>query len=99
MSADFLKRDFHLPAPEEPLQNIAGLLIELSAQQSASFEFAQGIPHQDPANGHRRQAGVIPDGGRRSQLYQTRTLTIPVVDKQLLPNGAGVDKDLLQRRQ
>ena len=81
MSADFLKRHFHLPAPEEPLQNILGLLIELSAEQSTSLEFALGIAHQDPADGHRRQACVIPDGGSRSQLDQTRTLTIPVIDE------------------
>ena len=80
MSSDFLKGHLHLSAPEEPLQNLAWLLIELGAEQSTSFEFALWIPHQDPTDGYRRQAGVIPDSGTRSQFYQTLTLTIPVLD-------------------
>ena len=81
MSADFLKRHLDLPAPEEPLQNVAGFLVELGAEQSASFELALGIPHQNPTDRHWRQARVIPDSGSRSQFYETRTLTIPVIDE------------------
>jgi hypothetical protein len=99
MSSDFLKGHLHLPAPEEPLQNFARLLVELGAEQSASFEFAQRISHQDPTDGYWRQARVIPDSGTRSQFYQTLTLPIPVIDEQPLPLRVAVVKDLLQRRQ
>ena len=44
MSSDFLKRHLLLPAPDEPLQNIARLLVGLGAEQGASFELALGIP-------------------------------------------------------
>jgi hypothetical protein len=33
----------HLTAPEEPLQDLTGMLIELGTEQSQCFEFAFGI--------------------------------------------------------
>src|SRR5262245_42239034 len=99
MTAYFLECHLHLPAPQEPLQNLARMLVELSAEQCASFEFALWIPHQDPTDRHRRQASVIPDGGAGSQFYETPALPIPVLDKQPLPLRMTMGKDLLQRRQ
>ena len=80
MSADFLKGHLHLPAPQEPLQNLSGRLVELSAEQRAGFELALGISHQHPTDRDWRQAGAIPDGGAGSQFYQALTLPIPVID-------------------
>src|SRR3954453_7700885 len=99
MTAYFLKCHLDLPAPKEPLQNLPGMLVELGAEQCASFEFALRIPYQYPTDGHRRQAGVIPDRGAGRQFYQTPALSIPVIYEEPLPLCAAVAQDLLQRRQ
>src|SRR5437764_9676405 len=68
MVAHFLECHLHLPAPEEPLQNLAGMLVDLGAEQCARFEFSFRVPYQDPTDGHRRQACVIPDRGNRMSV-------------------------------
>src|ERR1051325_1672664 len=56
-----------------------------------------GVPHQHPTDGHRREAGVIPDRSIRSHFDQTLTLSIPVLNFPSLPDRAPVIKNLLKR--
>ena len=80
MTAYFLECHLHLPAPEEPLQNLAGRPVQLRAEQGARFELALGISHQHPTDGDRRETGPVPDGSAGSQFYQAMALPIPVID-------------------
>ena len=69
MNPDFLEGHFHLPAPKEPLQDLSGILVELGAEQSASFELAFGVSYQHPTDGHWRQTSVVPNRGAGSDFY------------------------------
>src|ERR1022692_3255739 len=97
MSPNFLEGHFHLPAQEEPLQDLSGRLAEVGAQQSSRFELAFGISYDHPTDGQREQTTVVPDGGAGGDLDQSRAVTIPMADFQPLPVRPGIGEDLLER--
>ena len=58
----FLEGDLDLPAPDEPLQHVVWRGVEIGGQEGVRVEFPGRVAHQQPADRHGRQAGVIPDG-------------------------------------
>src|ERR1035438_9423167 len=77
MRPNFLEGHFHLPAQEEPLEDLSGRLVEVGAQQSSRFELAFGVPYDDPTDGHRKQPTVVPDCGAGGDLDHSRAVAIP----------------------
>jgi hypothetical protein len=59
----FLEGDLQLPALDEPRQDLLGRRLRVGAEQGLRLELAPRIADQHPAEGHRRQAAVIPHGG------------------------------------
>ncbi len=60
-AARLLEGDLHLPALDKPAQDLLGARRRVGAEQSLRGERAQGIADQHPAQGHGRQAAVVPD--------------------------------------
>ena len=58
-----LESGLQLPAQRKPLNNAGCGHTGSGAQQCLGLEPGQGVPDQDPPQGDRRQAGMIPDGG------------------------------------
>src|SRR5918992_2408993 len=96
MSADFLKRDFHLPAVHEVCHNLSGRQRQIARQQGLRAEFALGIANYHPADGYRWHPGVVPYGGLRHDFYLSLRLAVPARDGQRGPRGSRVSQDLLQ---
>ena len=55
-----LQGHFHLPAHDEPFQDLHRGGLQLGAEQRLGIKLACGVADQHPANRHRRHAGVIP---------------------------------------
>ena len=55
-----------------------------------------GVSNQEPTNGYRRQARVIPHCGIRAELDGPRLTAVPVGDRQLGPTGLRICEHLLQ---
>jgi hypothetical protein len=58
MRANFLQRDVHLPALDEPAQDLQLGHRGIRAEQGARLELARRITDQYPADGDRRFATV-----------------------------------------
>ena len=50
------------PAQDEPLQHVVRCDVEIGGQEGVGVELPGRVAHQQPANWHGRQAGLIPDG-------------------------------------
>ncbi len=96
MGTSFLKGDFHLPARDEPLEDIDGGGVEIGAEEGLRWEFTARIAHQQPANGHWGQAATVPNGGTGGDLNDTIGAAVPESDGVALPNRAGIVQHLRQ---
>ena len=77
MGAGFLEGDLELPARDEPLEDIDGSGVEIGAEEGLRLELAERIADQQPANRHRGQPGVVPDGGAGGDLDDAIGAAIP----------------------
>ena len=73
MVAHLAEGDLHLPALDEPADDLQRVAGGIGAQQGLRVEAALGVAQQHPADRHDRQAGVAPDGGRRSRSRRSRS--------------------------
>src|SRR5438093_26399 len=88
------KGRFHLPATHEESQDLLRGQRQVSGQQGLWVEFASAIANQHPANGHARQASVIPDSGESGNIQFMRPMVVPG-QGQPLPEGVSVVDVLL----
>jgi hypothetical protein len=93
MGAAFLERDLKLPPRDESLEDIDRSGAEIGAEEGLWRELAARIADQQPANGHRGQTAVVPDGGAGGDLDGTIGVAVPKSDGVVLPNGIGVVQD------
>jgi site-specific DNA recombinase len=89
-----LRKDyFHLPAAHEVAHDGLGAQRRLGGEQCLRIEPAERITHQDPAQGHEGQAGVMPHGGAGGQVDVPRALTVPPDHGHALPGRRDVGED------
>ena len=96
MRAGFLEGDLELPARDEPLENIGGSGVEIGAEEGLWLQFAERIADQQPSNGQRGQAGVVPDGGAGGDLDDAIGAAIPEGNGVALPDRIGIEHDLAE---
>ena len=92
MVADLAEGDLHLPALDEPAQDLQRVLVGIGAEQGLRVEAAPGVAQQHPADRHDRQPGVAPDGGAGADLDDAlalrRTSPAPGPAAQRVPASA-----------
>lgn len=71
---------------------------QVGAEESLGVEFSLGVPYQDPSDGNRRLATVIPDGRLGSQFQGSGGAVIPG-HRRRNPEKSGPVKELFQRGQ
>jgi hypothetical protein len=96
MSSHFLESDLDLPTANEPFQNLDRVSGLIGTQQRFRLEPSFGVTDQDPANGYRGHAAVIPNGSIASDLDLRRTLSVPIVNPDGFPDRLLVCQDLAQ---
>src|SRR5689334_12399374 len=85
MRTRFFKRDFDLPALDEPLQDLHGRDTLVRAQKRLWLEPAGRIAYQDPTQRHWRFATVIPERSTAGDIELLSLMTIPVAQRDALP--------------
>src|SRR5690242_21343970 len=80
MTPHLLERRLDPPAPDEAAEDRFGLVVEVSAEEGLRLTPAGRIAHQHPADGRRRQAGVVPDRSAGDDLQDTTLVAIPLAD-------------------
>ena len=78
VSTHLLESYFQLPAQHKPFNNLGGSNVEVGTQQRLWPKLTQGITDQDPTNGHRGFALVIPDCAVGGDLQRAVGAVIPV---------------------
>jgi hypothetical protein len=73
-------------------------MLQIGRQQGLRLEALLRVPDQDPAEGHRRFARVIPDRRVRGDLDLTWAFPIPIVNGQLTPLRLLISQHRLQGR-
>ena len=68
MGSSFLEGDLQLPTQDKPFQDLGRVSRRVGGQQSLGIEGTFGVSDQHPADGHRRFARAVPDGGLGSEL-------------------------------
>jgi hypothetical protein len=99
VAAGLFPGHFQLPAQHEPGEDLFGRGVQVGAEQGLGGEGALRIADQDPAQRHRRQAAVVPDGGVRRHFYGALALAVPVRYGHARPVGLRVVGHGRQRRQ
>jgi hypothetical protein len=94
-----MESHFHPAAHDKPFHDLFWLGRQIRTQQRLGPETALGIPDQNPANGHGRQAVVKPDRRVRDNLYLFRPFPVPIGNREFLPDRFRVVRHLLQGRQ
>ena len=69
-STNLLEGGFHAPARDEPTEDHRGCRRQIRAEECGRLVLSDRIAHQNPADRHRRDAGMVPDrgAGRDPQL-------------------------------
>ena len=98
MGPALLESDLQLPAQHKPLNNPGRRYTGGGAQQGLGPELRQGVSDQDPPQGDRREAGMIPDGSSRCDFQGALGPVIPG-DGDAGPRGCWVLETLLQSGQ
>ena len=93
MGANFLEGDFHLPAADEPGEDVARANVEIGGEEGLWLEFAGGIAHEEPTDRDRWHAATIPDGGAAGDLDDAVGSTVPEADAEALPGDVGIVED------
>ena len=96
MGAGVLEGDLKLPARDEPLKDIDRSGVEIGREKGLRLEFAERIADQQPSNGHRGQARVVPDGRVGGEFDGAMGATIPEGDGMTLPDNPGVLQHLVE---
>ena len=84
MSPRFFKGHFHRPATHKPGQHLRAGILQIGRQQGLWFKARLRVTNQDPADGHRRFARVIPDRRVRGDLDLTWAF-LPILHRQRAP--------------
>ena len=97
VGARFLERDLHGPAPHEPFHHLSRGVSELHDDQGLRRKLVLAVSNQEPPNGNKRQAAMIPHCCIGADLCGSRLAAVSVGDRQSGPTGLQVTEHRLQR--
>src|SRR6185503_19440355 len=85
MGTGFFKGHFHCPSPDKPREDLLRRVVAVRREQGLRVKLAHRITNQQPADSHRRQPRVIPDGRVGANFDLAPSFPIPVVNLKLRP--------------
>ena len=95
VGADFSEGYFQLPTQHKPLDDLDGIGVGVGAEQGLGLEPGLGVADQHPADGYRRLAGDVPEGGVGGQCHGAGMAAIPG-HRRCGPGGVGMMQQLYQ---
>src|SRR6266852_3998688 len=97
MSANLMKGYFQWPAQHKPLQDSLGTSLLIGTQKRLRIELSLWVPNEHPADRHRWQSVVIPDGCVAGQFDHACGPAIPG-HAQTLPDSGWIGEALRRGR-
>src|SRR5215208_7413920 len=97
--AHFLESRFHLPASNEPQDDLLRLGGQIGAKECLGLELFERVSDQHPTQRYGGQDGGVPDCLLGDDLYGALLFAIPVCNHDRLPAGRGVFSDNREVRQ
>src|SRR4051795_12376731 len=91
--------DFHLPALDEPGQDLQRIAGEVGAEEGLWVEAALGVSEEHPADRHGGPPSMVPNGGGGVDLDGALAPAIPTRHRDALPLRSRVDQRRGEARQ
>ena len=98
MSANLLEGHLEPPAQREPFDDPDRRDRRVGAEQRLRLELPQWVSNENPSNGHRRLAAVIPERGVRVEFYHPGIVVVPC-DRCPAPACIGAVEEFFERGQ
>src|SRR5689334_14107021 len=95
MAAGFLEGGLDAPTPDEPVQDVHRVGVQVGAQEGLWLFLTLWIAHQHPADRH-LHAGVMPERRAGGDVEPALASAIPAIDPDPAPGCGGIGQPLSQ---